>query len=222
MSGGARGGTGQKATVTGHRSDATFDFEETEKIFEGWQEYLDKSDASHRYDRIASESGENHLIRDLEGRLKCGPRLMSALLLYFESDQWKYHLLEDHQTIVLAFQGRNGEWNCIAQVRAEQEQIVFYSAHEGNIAEDRRIAVAELVTRINFHLVLGAYEFDLEDGELNFRTALDCNGVLPEPRLVRNIIQTNLITMDRYLPVIRAVIGGAEPVRALAHLDAQD
>jgi hypothetical protein len=151
-----------------------------------------------------------------------GPTLLSSLILYFEGDDWKYHLLEGQDTIVLAFKGHNGEWNCIAQVRNKQQQIVFYSAYEEAVPERRRDAVSNLLTRLNYQLVFGAFEFDFDDGELNFRTAIDANGIIPEIRLIRNMVHTNIITMDRYLPAIKAVISGSEPKRALDHLDAQD
>ncbi len=148
--------------------------------------------------------------------------MMSSLLLYFDGEDWNYHLLQDHDTIVLAFQGHNGEWNCIAQVRTKQQQIVFYSAYEDAVPEERRAAVTDLLTRINYQLVFGAFELDMDDGELNFRTAIDADGIIPETRLIRNMVHTNIVTMDRYIPALRAVISGAEPARALTHLDAQD
>ncbi len=151
-----------------------------------------------------------------------GPTLLSSLVLYFDGDNWNYHLLEDQNTIVLSFKGHNGEWNCIAQVRDEQQQIVFYSAYEESVPEGRREAVSKLLTRLNYQLVFGAFELDLDDGELNFRTAIDANGFIPEIRLIRNLVHTNITTMDRYLPVINAVISGSEPKLALDHLDAQD
>ncbi len=164
----------------------------------------------------------NQEIHSTTERFERGPTLLSSLILYFDGDDWNYHILEGQDTIVLAFKGHNGEWNCIVQVRSEEQQIVFYSAYEEAVPEERRDAVSNLLTRLNYQLVFGAFEFDLDDGELNFRTAIDVDGIIPEIRLIRNMVHTNIITMDRYLPAITAVISGSEPKRALDHLDAQD
>jgi hypothetical protein len=50
----------------------------------------------------------------------------------------------------MRFQGQNGQWTCFAQVREEQSQFVFYSVCPVNASEDKRLAVAEFLTRANW------------------------------------------------------------------------
>ena len=77
--------------------------------------------------------------------------------------------------------------------------------------------MAELLTRVNYGLVAGNFEMDLDDGEIRYKTALALGGTpLTEP-LFDGILSPNLMAMQRYLPALRDVAAGRlSPVEAVA------
>ena len=101
----------------------------------------------------------------------------------------------------------------------EDERIVFISAFPAVIDEDRRAAVGEYCHRANFGLAIGNFELDHDGGEVRFRTSLDVEGATPSEALVRNLVVANVLTMDRYVPGLLAVLDGTEPADAVEDVE---
>ena len=106
----------------------------------------------------------------------------------------------------LSYQGKNGQWNCYAQVREEQQQFIFYSICPLQIPEAKRIAIAEFITRANYGLLIGNFELDFSDGEVRYKTSIDVEGNRLNFDSIQNLVYTNVSIMDEYLPGIIAVV----------------
>jgi hypothetical protein len=104
------------------------------------------------------------------------------------------------------FQGENGQWHCLAKVREAEDQCVFYSLYPEAIPEDKRSILAEFLTRANYGMILGNFELDFDDGEIRYKTSIDVEGDRLTPTLVQNLVYTNVMTMDQYLPGILAIL----------------
>jgi hypothetical protein len=106
--------------------------------------------------------------------------------------------------------------------REVDEQIVLYLHAPVAAPANRRLAVAELLTRINRGIRLGCFELDFADGDVRYRVAIDVEGVEVTPALIRNLTGPALPTMDRFLPALFAVaFADVDPVRALAAVGAR-
>jgi hypothetical protein len=146
--------------------------------------------------------------------------LFDALKVYFQEGGWSFEAVPERSLLRMAFQGRSGEWAFFAQAREEQSQLVFYSRVSIPIEERRRMAVAELLTRANYGIIVGNFEIDLRDGEVRYKTSLDIEGGSLTPTLVHNLVGTNVRMMDRYLPGIFAVaLEDKDPLEALAEIE---
>ena len=147
-------------------------------------------------------------------------KLLRTAITFFQTDGWSLSHIEEQTAIQTAFQGDNGQWNCYAQAREEQEQFVFYSVFPAAAPEDRRLAVAEFLTRANYGLVIGNFEMDFTDGEIRYKTGVDIEGDRLSPALVRQLVYANVLTMDRYLPGIMSVLyGDVSPAEAIAQIE---
>ena len=141
--------------------------------------------------------------------------LLKSAKEYLENDGWTFELLESHSTIAFGFEGRNGKWHCMVQTREKENQLIFYSSLENGIPEEYIEKLMRFITIVNYRLVVGNFEMDISDGELNYKTALDLDEISPSQSLIRNMIQTNLATFDRHLLGIKAIIEGASVDLAL-------
>jgi hypothetical protein len=122
----------------------------------------------------------------------------------------------------MAFSGDAGKWNCFAQAREEQDQMVFYSVLPFQVPEEYRQEIALFLTRANYGMILGNFELDLSDGEVRYKTATDFEGNSEiEPAMIKPHIYANVMTMDRYYGAIQAVAAG-EKDAASAILDVED
>ncbi len=87
----------------------------------------------------------------------------TALILFLTEDDWSFTRIEGESTVQLSFSGDNGTWSCVARVREDHEQLVFYSISPIETPQEKRPAIAEILTRANYGMVIGNFEMDYSD-----------------------------------------------------------
>ncbi len=156
----------------------------------------------------------------LDQELSFGKQMFDQVVNFFVSDNWSFTRLQNKPVLYTAIRGQHGEWNCFAQIREEQEQFVFYSICSVNVPEERRMAIAEFLTRANAGIVLGNFEMDFEDGEIRYKTSIDVTDDFLSQALIKRLVYANVSMMDEYLPGIQSVIAGdASPLEAILTIE---
>ncbi|MBD2245324.1 YbjN domain-containing protein [Nostoc sp. FACHB-888] len=146
--------------------------------------------------------------------------IFETTIKFFQEQNWQFEQISGEETLHLAFQGKNGKWNCFAKIRSEQQQMIFYSICPITTPESKRSAVAEFITRANYGLAMGNFELDFSDGEIRFKTSIDVEGGFLTSELLEGVVYANVTMMDEYLPGIIAVIkNDTLPVDAIAQLE---
>ncbi len=148
--------------------------------------------------------------------------IFDAIVKFFKEEEWEVFPVEGETVLQMGFAGDNGNWMCYAQVVEDEEtaQFIFYSVCPVNVPENKRLSVAEFITRANYGLLIGNFELDLVDGEIRFKTSIDVKNDRLSSALFQPLVYTNVVMMDRYLPGIMAVIyGGVSPENAIAHIE---
>lgn len=154
------------------------------------------------------------------GGRQSGRPITRAFLDFVEDMDWPFEPAEQPGLYQLRFEGRAGQWRCFAQIREREQQFLFYSALPWTIAPDRRTAMMEFVTRANFGQPLVSFELDLDDGEVRCRSGIDVEGAFISRPMIRQLVASNLLTMDRYMAGMRAVAEeGADPAAAVRHIE---
>lgn len=144
-------------------------------------------------------------------------KLFQQFTEFFEKHQWDYHQRGEKPVLHTYFVGEHGRWVGIAIVREEKPDISFLSLFPSRAPTHRRAAVAELLTRLNYRLVHGCFQMDMEDGEI----LLETTRFVPEQEAtaehVEHLIFTNVCTMDaNYDAIMKVIHGGVSPKRAMA------
>ena len=78
-----------------------------------------------------------------------------------------------------------------------------------NVPAPRRAAMAELLARLNYGLLIGNWEMDFRDGEVRYRTSVPARSCLFTADLARDLAYTNFGTFGRAWPMLTAVLSGA-------------
>ena len=133
------------------------------------------------------------------------PSLFDAVLSYFTGGPRTFEAVLDQRTLSFVSKGRCGPWTTYVQAFEAAHQIAAYGVVPFAIGPAQRGIAAELVTRINFGLVIGNFELDFADGELRCKTSLDVDGAQRVAPLLGQIVHANLALMDGYLPAFVAV-----------------
>lgn len=148
------------------------------------------------------------------------PTIMEQMQTFFDEDEWHITAMEDRPVLMMGFSGKNGSFQCFAQAREEQHQMVFYSVSSVNAPDTRRAATAEFITRANYGLIIGNFELDYDDGEVRFKTSVDVEGETLSVNLVRHLVYANILTMDRYLPgLLKVFYGNEEPEDVIKEIE---
>lgn len=126
----------------------------------------------------------------------------------------------DEDTLVVPIEIGAMRLSGIATARRDMSILLFYAVGPERVAPERRTAVAEYITRVNYGLPMGCFEMDWEDGEVRYRTALDYEGTPLALVQVNNLIQPAIHVSDRYLPgLLRVASGEQEPEEAVAEAE---
>lgn len=137
-----------------------------------------------------------------------------AVTAYFEAEDWPI-VESDPGVLETAFEGTATVWPLRIHVFEEDVRAVFVSAFPAAVPDEVRAAVGEFCNRANFGLAIGNFELDHDGGEVRFRTSIDAEGSEPTPELVRNAVVANVLTMDRYVTGLIAVVDGTDPADAV-------
>lgn len=147
-------------------------------------------------------------------------KLYQAAVQFFADDGWHFTEHEDGGSLTMTVSGSTAVWQCRAVALEDQDRFLFCSISPIRAPEELRVGVLELIARINYRLVLGHFDLNVDDGQIIFTTAIDVEGDTLTPALIRNLVYANLTTMDRFLPSIFALIhGNCSPQEALARIE---
>lgn len=148
--------------------------------------------------------------------------LLDIIKKFFTDNEWHFIELDEQLALQMATDGRNGKWNCYAQVDEDLYLFFFYSIFPTNVPEEKRDQVCEFITRANYGLKIGNFEMDYSDGEVRFKTSVDVENVELTPELISNQVYANMWTMDNYLPGIMSVIyGDISPDEAVEEVESE-
>lgn len=146
--------------------------------------------------------------------------ILETAIEFLEKENWAYARIPEKSALRLAYRGKSGQWNCYIQADEAKRTLVFYSI--GPIVSSPQLLaeIAEFITRANYGMVIGNFELDYRDGEIRYKTSIDVEGDRLTPALMKNLVYTNVMTLDEYLPGIVAVVEqGLSPAQAIARVE---
>ena len=138
----------------------------------------------------------------------------------FRAKDWKFEVDEENDLVRTGIQGENGDWQVMAAASEDDPAFLMLSFFPQKCPAQRRVSCAELLTRINFGMMVGCFEMDYDSGRIHFKTTLPFAQGALDPELLNNVVMFNLACMDRFLPAIMSVIyAGTSPAKALAAVE---
>ena len=139
-------------------------------------------------------------------------------LTFFRENDFPVVEVNPGQVLQTLFNGDSQQFNGYLQVPAGQSQAIFYSLYPTHASGDLA-AINEFLTRANYGLVIGNFELDFDDGSIRYKTSLDGTGRDVTVRDIRNMVEANLYTMNRYATGISAVLDGDEVGAAILAIE---
>jgi hypothetical protein len=134
--------------------------------------------------------------------------LLDVLVEFMEQDNWPINKIEGQNAVSVNFQGTSGRWGCIGRTDEDKQLALFFSYAPIKVGEDKRDEMAKFLTKANYGLYIGNFEFDYNDGEVRCKTSLDVEGSALDTELVKRMVYNNVGIMDKYLPGIMGIVYG--------------
>ena len=122
---------------------------------------------------------------------------------------------EQIHSLRLSIQGKNADWTCLVRVFEQTERVLVYSILPANAPEATRADLALMLTQINYGLIVGNFELDVEDGEIRYKTSIDAEGISLNGTVLRNLLYGNFFSMDLYYYALMQAIDGNHDLQGL-------
>lgn len=135
--------------------------------------------------------------------------LVNIVKQFLVDDDW--HFSFDESTGAFDFglrvKSKIQKINYIVDVH-EDELIVYGMCPIGADHTDANMMaqMAEFLCRANYGLKNGCFELDFRDGEIRFRSFIDCEDLMPSTEVIKNSIHCTAAMFKRYAPGIVDII----------------
>ena len=149
-------------------------------------------------------------------------RFLEVVTTFLEEDRWPVSIEQNGELpqVITRFQGTAVSWECRVRILEPFGQVVVESAVPLRVPENLRPAIGELILKINWRLLTGAFELDSTNGDLLFRTSIMLQDGEPLTRgAIKGLIYSNVLTVNRcYSELAAAVEGIRSPDDAFVRL----
>lgn len=148
------------------------------------------------------------------------PSIRDAIEDFFERDDWKYDPMDEHGIFRtgVSLNGKCKSARVFINVR--EDSFLVHSVPSFGADQDTLHEVAEFITRANYGMSYGNFEFDYSDGEVRFKTSVYCGDSTPTFDQVAQAIYVNCSTLDDYCDgIMKVAFGMMTPEEAIAEIE---
>lgn len=139
--------------------------------------------------------------------------LFNRVVEYLDSQNWHYSLEDESDGIIRFGLSIGGKIkNCRIIISASEKEIQTYTVCPINASEDDYDNVVEFITRANYGLKVGNFEFDHSDGEVRYHTCLPCAEGVPSLADVERCVDVGSAMFKRYGDgLVKNIMGFGNP-----------
>lgn len=138
-----------------------------------------------------------------------------ALVDYLESQGWRYETVKDDGGMYVAKLGMNLK-NKLRSVQmfcsADDTHIQSFAISPISASEDAYDSVVDFITRANYGLKQGNFEFDHRDGEVRYQSALVSIDGVPTHANVERVVDIPFLMFQKYGDgLVKVLMGYGDP-----------
>ena len=140
-----------------------------------------------------------------------------VLVNHFEANHFNFHADPQSKSLQLFVSGDCALYNCHLQI-THHDDLLQVRVHYPVAARDRKIRplVAEVIARANQGMSVGAFDIDMDTGEMNYRAGQVIRGPGLDDDILGGVFAAGLAAADRYFPAImRVMFAGHTPADAV-------
>ena len=146
-------------------------------------------------------------------------RVAGFVRTYLDSQGWKYSFVEEDGVFQFGLNIRGNLRNVRHLIFIREDDYSVYAISPVSADSDNPVQmeqVMEFICRANYGLRDGNFEFDVDDGEIRFKTFVNCDGADASEEIVERSIQIPSAMFTRYgkglLPIIFCDMSAREAI----------
>lgn len=156
--------------------------------------------------------------------------IVNYLKQYFDDQQWHYNHYrpkssvsdnnDSQQSHYLSFRMRNKNLDCgyLFRVQEHNNLLAVYGVLPFLIPESHQSAAMLLITQINYDMLIGNLEMDINDGEIRYKNAIDVEAVGMDESTIEHLLQSVIaMTMVTY-EIFSELVNNQNPATELQDL----
>lgn len=136
--------------------------------------------------------------------------MLEMAATFFAARHWQHAMIAKPRAVEVVHDFSVERFRSYAQFKNGDRIFVYYSVSPTRAPPERRDAVMRYLTLVNFGQLVGAFEMDLADGEVRFRTSIDLEGQPLTDALLSGVVYPNHQAVTDYLPGLLQVIRGEQ------------
>lgn len=152
-------------------------------------------------------------------RYEYSDEIVKVVKQFLAEDDWHYSFNEDTGIFRFGLRIRNKIQNISYVIDVHDDEFITYGMCPiGTDREDPEMMaqMAEFICRANYGMKNGCFEMDWRDGEIRFRSYVDCENLLPSTTVVKNSVHCTAAMIKRYAPgIVDIIFGGAKAKDAI-------
>lgn len=139
---------------------------------------------------------------------------------YLDDEEWIYTAKRDRGIIITSGTGSNGTYQVILDHKRDDSILIVYVRLPAKVPQDKRLDIAEYITRANYGLMISNFELDFGDGDCRCKGSIDYSGGVLARGMIEQLIGKTAYTMNRYFPgMMRVIYGNLDAKSAIAEIE---
>ena len=150
-------------------------------------------------------------------------KLFDVALEWLNEEEWSFteHKSEDGQNAWAraGYSADNAKFDIVFDAYEDIEQFFVYIYFTVSVPEAKRLAVAELLTRLNWGMRIGNFELDMDEGHIRCKAFIDVEGAALVSTMITNLLRPALSSSDKNFPRIMQLCYSDKTVSQVLELD---
>lgn len=156
-------------------------------------------------------------------RYEYSDEIANVIKRFLAENDWYYSFNEDTGIFRFGLRIRGKIQNISYVINVHDDEFVTYGVCPiGADREDPEMMaqMAEFICRANYGLQNGCFEMDWRDGEIRFRSYVDCENLLPSTTVIKNSVHCTAAMIKRYAPgIVDIIFGGVKAKDAVTRCE---
>ena len=158
--------------------------------------------------------------------------IVNYLKQYFDEQQWYYNHYrpkssdsdnnnnDSQQSHYLSLRMRNKKLDCgyLFRVQEHNNLLAVYGILPFLIPESHQSAAMLLITQINYDMLIGNLEMDINDGEIRYKNAIDVEAVGMDENTIEHLLQSVIAMTTVTYEIFSDLVNNQNPAAELPDL----